>query len=213
MLYIAGSLALIGAILLINQLLWQRNLVRGEASRKLAHIIIGSFIATWPLYMTYADIRWTLIIGLLGAIIVRQRVLFPSIFDVKRRSIGDIVAPIIILLAAFLEPSRTIFAVTVLHIAFADGMAALIGSRFGHKSTYNIFKEKKSLIGTATFFVASVLIMSVALVFRPAIDTGAFMLYVVAIPLLATFAENVSPRGLDNVSVPVIVITLLLLFG
>ena len=212
MLYIAGSLAFIAVVLLINQQLWQRDLVRGEASRKLAHIAIGSFIAAWPLYMSYAEIRWALLIGLVCAVIVRQLVLFPSIFDVKRRSIGDIAAPIIILLAAFLEPSRTIFAAMVLHIAFADGMAALIGSRFGHKTAYNIFREKKTLAGTAAFFGSSVLIMVAALLFRPVIDTAAFMLYVVAIPLLTTFAENVSPRGFDNISVPIIVITLLLLF-
>lgn len=211
MLYIVISLAVIGAILLINQQLWRQKLVRGEASRKLAHIVIGSFIATWPLYMTYADIRVALFIGVAGAVVVRQLVLFPSLFDVRRRSFGDIAAPIIILAAAFIEPSKTIFAVTVLHLAFADGMAAVIGSRFGHKSTYNIFKQKKSLVGTATFYGASLLIMTAAAIFRPSLDLAAVTVYIVLIPLLTTFVENVSPRGLDNITVPTVVITLLLL--
>lgn len=208
-----ASLAIVGLILIINQYLWQRDVVRGEAARKLAHILIGSFIATWPLYLSYAEIQLALLVGLVGAVIVRQFVLFPSIFDVRRRSIGDIAAPLIILLVAFIEPTKTIFAVTVLHIAFADGMAALVGSRFGHKTAYNIMKQKKSLAGTAVFFTASIAIMTVAAIFRPSIDPMTTALYIVAIPVVATALENISPKGLDNITVPIAVIGLLLLAG
>lgn len=213
MILILVSLMVIGLILVVNQELWRRKIIRGEAARKLAHITIGSFIATWPFYLSYSEIQIGLLIGLAGAVVVRHWVIFPSIFDVKRRSVGDIAAPIIILLIAFLEPTKTIFAVTILHIAFADGMAALIGSRFGHKTAYNIMKQKKTLVGTMTFYISSLMIMTIAAIFHPTIDMPAMLLYIVVIPLFTTVVENVSPRGLDNISVPVVVIALLLLFG
>ncbi len=210
MLFMAGSLIVVGLILLVNQYLWKREVIRGEASRKLAHIAIGSFIATWPIYMSWGEVQLSLLIGLAGAVVVRQFVIFPSIFDVKRRSFGDIAAPIIILVAAFLEPTKTIFAVTVLHIAFADGMAALIGSRFGHKTAYNIMKQKKSFVGTAAFYACSIVIMTTAAIFKPTIDTSTIIMYIVVIPFAATLMENISPRGLDNIFVPAVVIALLL---
>lgn len=213
MLLFIASLAIIGLILIVNQYLWQRDVVRGEAARKLAHMLIGGFIATWPIYLSYAEIQLALLVGLVGAVIVRHFVLFPSIFDVKRRSIGDIAAPLIILLVAFIEPTKTIFAVTVLHVAFADGIAALVGSRFGHKTAYNILKQKKSLTGTAAFFSASIFIMTIAAIFRPNIDPMTIALYIVVIPVVATMLENISPRGLDNVTVPLAVVGLLLLAG
>lgn len=213
MLLLAGSLTVVGLILVLNQLLWQRDVVRGEAARKLAHISIGSFIAVWPVYLSYAEIQLALLIGLIGAGIVRHFVVFPSIFDVKRRSIGDIAAPLVILLIAFIEPTKTIFAVTVLHVAFADGMAALVGSRFGHKTAYNIVKQKKSLAGTATFFVASMLIMTAAAIFQSTMDAITIGVYIVVIPVVATILENVSPKGFDNITVPLAVIGILLLAG
>ncbi len=204
------SLIGIGLLLVINQYVWSRKIVRGEASRKLAHISIGTFIATWPIYMSWGEVRVALAIGLVGAVAVRYFYIFPSLFDIKRSSIGDVVAPLVIILAAVIEPTKTIFAVTVLHIAFADGMAAVIGSRFGQKTAYNIAKQRKTLLGTATFYVSSVMIMTMAAIFRPTLDIGTMLVYIAAIPVVATFVENVSPRGLDNVTVPAVVIALLL---
>jgi dolichol kinase len=49
-----------------------------------------------------------------------------------------------------------------------------------------------------------------AAIFKPTLDTGTMLVYIGAIPLVATIVENVSPRGLDNVTVPAVVIVLLL---
>lgn len=211
MFLILTSLATIGLILILNQYLWDKKIIKGEAARKFAHILIGSFIASWPVFLSWNQIKIALAIGLIAAIIVRGFHVFPSIADIKRNTVGDIAAPAIMLLAAFIEPTKTIFAVAVLHVAFADGMAAVIGSRFGHKNAYNIFKQKKSVAGTVTFYISSVLIMTAAAIARPTLDFPTFLLYIGAIPVAATFFENVTPRGLDNVTVPLIVVALLTL--
>lgn len=213
MLLVFINLLGIGAILFVTQYLWQKKLVKGEGARKFAHILIGSFVALWPLYLTWQEIQTALIIGLLSALIVRHYKLFASIYDVQRSTFGDIAAPAVMLAASLLEPTRTIFAVGVLHVAFADGMAAAVGSRFGHTSAYNIFKQKKSAIGTATFYTSSVIIMTAAAIFQPTLDVFTFWLYIGVIPVMTTLAENVTPRGLDNVTVPFVAITLLLLFS
>jgi dolichol kinase len=211
MLHILLSLMAIGLVLLADEYLWRHKVIRGEAARKFAHILIGSFIATWPIYMSWQEVRIALAIGIVGALVVRQFRFFPSIFDIKRSSLGDLAAPVFIIIAAFVEPTKTIFAVTVLHISFADGMAAMIGSQFGHKRAYNIRKQKKSLAGTAAFYASSMIIMTTAAIFRSSIDPFTIAVYIGFIPVVATFAENVSPNGSDNFFVPLAVLIPLLL--
>lgn len=209
MLLIAFHIAVIAGIILLTQYLWARKQLRGEAARKFAHMAIGSFVATWTLYASYDVIQATLLLTLFGVLFVRVTNVAPSLSDVKRSTVGDVLAPVVILLVALLEPTRTVFSVVVLHIALADGLAALIGSRFGHKRSYNIARQKKSLLGTLTFFVVSVCIMAIAVLFQPAVDASLLIMYLLVVPFVTTIFENISPYGLDNVTVPLAVFVLL----
>jgi phytol kinase len=210
MLFIIVSLCFIALILKCNDLLWQRKIIKGEVSRKTAHIAIGSFIAIWPLYMTWQEMRIAITIALICAVFVRVYRIFPSIFDVQRRSIGDIAAPLIIALAIFIEPTKTIFAVVVLHVAFADGMAALVGCWLGKNNTYRILGQTKSLAGTAAFYVSSLIIMATAGMFQTTFMLREAIIFLGVIPIVTTAIENISPRGLDNIFVPAAVILLLI---
>ena len=88
-------------------------------------------------------------------------------------------------------------------MTFGDGLAGLIGKNFKSKS-WKIFNQKKSIIGTTTMFLTSLLILSI-LGFQNNID---FNNYYFGIALLATLLEQISIIGVDNFSVPIITSTI-----
>lgn len=206
MLFISLHLAIIGLVILLTEQLWRQRRLRGEAARKFAHIIIGSFVAAWPLYVSYGEIQLTLALALFGVSGVRLLNIAPSLFDVDRSSFGVWLAPLVMLLVALLEPSRTVFSVVVLHVALADGLAAVVGSQFGKRRSA---WQKKTVLGALTFFAVSITIMAVALLFQPMVDVVLVFSFLVVVPLITTFLEYISPYGLDNLTVPVAVLLLL----
>lgn len=206
MLFVLLHLAIVGSVVLLTEQLWRRGRLNGEAARKFAHIIIGSFVAAWPLYIDYQTIQVTLALALVGVLVVRLLNIAPSLFDVDRSSFGIWLAPLVMLLVALFEPSRTVFSLVVLHVALADGLAAVVGSRFGRRRSA---WQKKTVLGSLTFFAVSITIMAVALLFQPMVDEALVFNFLVVVPLITTFLEYISPYGLDNLTVPVAVFLLL----
>ena len=93
-----------------------------------------------------------------------------------------------------------LLSIPIFIIVFGDGLAEPIGIRFGkHKYTvYSIFPLKRyvrSLEGSLTVFIASVIIISM---FRSSFDHFQFLLALAAIPIAMTLAEAVSPHTWDD---------------
>ena len=82
-------------------------------------------------------------------------------------------------------------------MGWGDGLAALAGSRFGRNSYLVYGKYKKSIEGTAVMFAASAVII--------VIFTDMEWYYAASVAFVAALMENVTPLGLDNLSVPIIV--------
>lgn len=90
--------------------------------------------------------------------------------------------------------------VGMLVMGYGDGFAALIGQRYG-KHGYHIFKGSKSIEGSVSMLVVSLIALSVYL----GIMTGSVNFYHVgSIALVATLVEAISPYGLDNLFVPIL---------
>ena len=109
MLEVLGTLGIVFVILLLNEYLWKKRILRGEASRKFMHIIIGTFGAFWPFFLTYGQI-FIISMGALGFIILlRYTKVFRSLYTVRRKSWGDLIAPATIGILATLEPTKLVF--------------------------------------------------------------------------------------------------------
>jgi len=88
----------------------------------------------------------------------------------------------------------------ILVMAYGDGFASLIGRRYG-KHSFAIFKGKKSIEGSLTMFVLSILTIAAYLT----IVSYSLNWYVILlIAAVATVVEAISPHGLDNIFVPLI---------
>ena len=99
----------------------------------------------------------------------------------------------------------------MLQLGLSDGMAAVIGTRYGKKTTFTVMGNKKSRHGTATFFILSTAIFVWALwAIHPALAFSSFVSFTVTLLLalslsvVTTLAELTGQKGIDNLSVPLL---------
>ena len=83
-------------------------------------------------------------------------------------------------------------------MTFGDGLAGLIGKSFSSKS-WIIFKQNKSLFGTLTMFLTSLIVVCLI----GYAQQNSFNLNYFAIAFLATVLEQFSVLGIDNFIVPI----------
>lgn len=202
MFYLFVAVAPIAVLLVLSEVLWRAKILRGEAARKLLHIIIGSYVASWPFFLTKGQIELVSLALFVGVSISHRFKIFHAIIDIKRKSVGDLLYALGIGLTAFLAGSPWIFAAAIMHMSIGDGLAGLIGTSFGKKSRYKVLGQDKSIVGSTVFLVCSVAILYVIVPTHLHVQLG----YLIAVlPLAATLAENIGVLGVDNVLVPVLI--------
>jgi len=198
------------AILIIGEALHARKILYSENYRKFIHMASGCFIATWPWLLSWQAIQ---LLGVaMAAIIIINR---PSdalkIYSrVSRSTYGDIFFALAVIACAFITDNKIFFAVAILELSLADGIAALVGQKYGQGWQYRIFGQTKSVIGSMSFWLASMLILAIGLIFaHNQISFGHYEWLVLGLPPLLTAVENLGVFGLDNILVPLVVVAAL----
>jgi phytol kinase len=102
---------------------------------------------------------------------------------------------------------REIIAMGILAMSYGDGLASLIGIKYG-KRKYTVFKDTKSYVGSIAMFVCTFLLLVIALLFYAEPVTSRVAVYLLCMAGVATIVEGVTPLGLDNLSVPFVVATM-----
>ncbi len=210
MLAIIACLLGIFGLLIIAELLGKHRLLKGEYHRKFLHIAAGSFIAFWPWLISWRSIQ---VIGLamLAVMLANRYVSFLNYLGrVGRATDGDIFFAVAIFLSASLTHNKIFFALAILEVALADGLAAVIGITYGKDWGYKVFKHKKTIIGSMVFWIVTVFIFGTGLL--PAHNSISFQNYFLILllaPPTFTLAENVSILGLDNLVIPLLTILIL----
>lgn len=202
------SLGLILLLLVANELLWREKKLEPETARKIVHIAAGSFIAFWPLYMSWLTIQILCVLLLAGVAVSYQFGVFGAIHNVKRRTSGELWYPVGIGIVAFATVQPWIFCVAVLHLSLGDGLAAIVGKKYGVMH-YKIGEHTRSIIGSFAFLgVSFILCMFAFIVLRNELPGVSLAVFAVT-PFLATAAESISRHGLDNVFIPLSVVVAL----
>jgi phytol kinase len=96
---------------------------------------------------------------------------------------------------------REIIAMGILAMSYGDGLASLIGIKYG-KRKYCVFKDTKSYVGSIAMFVCTFLLLVIALLFYAEPVTTRVAVYLLCMAGVATIVEGITPLGLDNLSVP-----------
>ncbi len=205
--YVSLSLAAIALLLVANEFWARKKGSHREHSRKIVHILVGSFAAFWPLFMSWSDIRFISLAFLVVVVLSKSLNVFASIHEVERFSVGEISFAIAIGLLTFITKNDFIYAVSMLQMGLADGLAAIIGLHYGRGNTYKILGHKKSLAGTSTFFVCSLAIIIVGSILA---NFHLSWYLVLTVAILATIIENLALWGLDNLFLPIVVALILI---
>jgi len=177
-----------------------------ELLRKIIHIGMGPLI---PLakFLEIEQSAAQYFAGGISFLIVINYIykLFPIIEDIDRKSFGTFFYcfSLLILISLFWEQDPVALTAGFFIMTFGDGLAGLIGKNFKSKN-WVIFNQKKSIIGTTTMFVISLIVISI-LGYKNNFD---FNYYYVVIALIATLLEQISIIGIDNFSVPIITSTI-----
>jgi phytol kinase len=203
MILLLTSLAVF-VILLLNEW-WWRGRTHGEISRKFVHITVGTFVAMWPLYLTWDQIRLLGVLFVVVVLISQRLNVFKAIHSVQRPTLGEICFGASVGILTFLTHSPAIYAVALLHMSLADGLAAIVGVKYGNGSAFTFLGAKKSLPGSLTFLVVSLALLACYGMVR---GIG-FPLYFVPLSLGMTALEVIAIRGLDNVAIQLVLAAVL----
>ena len=202
MLQILFAICVVGLLLVLNEAWWRRQKHHSELSRKYIHITVGSFVAIWPFFLS-----WSQIIGLSVAFLIvvaasRFFNIFQAIHSVQRPTWGEVFFATAVGATAIMTQSKGIYAAALLQMSLADGFAAVAGIRYGAATQYKVFGHTKSIVGTVTFFIISLLLL---LAFMFVTGAAIPLLLVLLIAAMATILENLGVLGLDNLLIPLLI--------
>jgi phytol kinase len=195
-------------VLVFNEAWWRKHSVHNEFSRKFVHISVGCFVAFWPFYLSWRTIELLSLAFLFVVLLSQYFKIFKAINSVQRPTWGEILFALSVGLIALITHNKWIYMAALLQMALADGMAAIVGIRYGRKQNYSIFGHTKSLVGTLAFFVTSIIIL---LGFSHFSGINLEFRWIIGASILASLLENLSVQGLDNLLVPLMT-TLLLVY-
>jgi len=205
--YIALSIFAVFVILMIGEVSWRRRWLRGELGRKFVHILVGSFVAFWPFFMTWDAIRLLSVAFLIVVVISDKLKLFTAVHSAQRPTFGEVCFALVVGALTFVTHDKGIYAASLLQMSLADGFAAIFGTRYGKGNTYRILGHKKSIAGTVTFVIVSVIIFVGFAAFS---IRGLQSFSEVFVGVLGAAAlENLGLFGVDNLLVPLYIGVLL----
>ncbi|MFW6040579.1 MAG: diacylglycerol/polyprenol kinase family protein [Thermoplasmatota archaeon] len=170
-------------------------------SRKVLHIGVGNILFLLPIF----DSRYVITFFAAAPFIVLTYLISPySPIDVVSRTstkghkLGLVYYAISWTILAFVFfDNPVIIAIGIAAMSHGDGFASLMGIKYG-KVKYNIFGDVKSIEGSITMFLFTSLVSLIAIMYYQAYPPY-FLLVVPIVAFIATIAEGVTPKGLDNI--------------
>ena len=195
----------VAILLLITEKLLNKH---PTVSRKILHIMTGNIAFLLPIFQT----REVMTFFAAGPFILFTFLMSPHspIKSIKGKTseaghgMGLVYYAIAWTVLAYVFFDHTeIIAVGILAMSYGDGLASLLGVKFG-KRKYRIWQNEKSYIGSASVFFFTFITTIIALWFYEILITPYILLVLAFIALVVVIVEALTPKGLDNLSVPFI---------
>jgi phytol kinase len=196
--------AWLGTLGLVAEWFHQSKLVGSEVVRKLVHVGVGNIIlaAWWMRFPLWLGVGASVFFSAIAFLSYRFPIL-SSINGIGRKSLGTFfyALSIGILIGLFWAIDQPQFAaIGVLVMTWGDGLAALIGQRFG-QHPYQLWGMHKSWEGSLGMAAISFTCTGLIL-----LGTYGYcwpiLLVALAVALVATGLEAFSKYGIDNLTVP-----------
>jgi dolichol kinase len=176
------------------------------ASRKILHIMTGNIAFLLPIFQT----KETMAFLAAGPFILFTFLMSPysPIKSIKGKTssaghgMGLVYYAISwTILAYIFFDHMVVIAIAIFAMSYGDGFASLLGMKFG-KRKYKIFGDQKSYFGSISMFIFTFAMIIIAFLYY-GLDITSYKLLIIAfIAMAAAIIEAITPRGLDNLSVP-----------
>lgn len=188
-------------LLCISEFLWRKTSIDTEYTRKFVHISVGTFVAFWPFFLS----RWEIVLmsgAFLAVVLLSTKIkLFKAVHSVQRPTVGESCFALSVGILALVAQSDWIYFAALMHMSLADGLAAVLGTKFGKRGRYYIFGHAKSIFGTTVFLLVSLGV----LIAYSLLANVPFNVLLVPVAIIATVIENWAVMGLDNLFVPLFI--------
>lgn len=176
-----------------------------ETIRKSVHIAVGhwSLLAVWLMETWYVAAVPLVFFTFANAFLLYKS---PSpVHQTERKSLGTVYYPIalLVILYFFFESEPLAFLAGSLVLAWGDGLAALIGRKYG-TVTYDLYGQKRSFQGSMAMFLSSYAVLFLLFLWDD-IPLWQVVTYGFIISIIATLTEAISYRDWDNFTIPIVV--------
>lgn len=182
-----------------------------EVSRKFVHIALCNI---WFIYLMFVDsIIWASILPAVFVVINALSYKFKIIKSMEREEndgFGTVyyaISILIVVLISYFKNNVLLGLPGMLIMGYGDGFAAILGQKIKSKQ-YTIGGTTKSIAGSITMFIISLIISVIVL---KILGVNFLIVKALGISIISTLLEAVSIKGLDNITVPVIVTILTIL--
>lgn len=209
LLYIIDSIVFVFVMIGISSFFYQKKWVNLETSRKIIHIGVSN----WWLFMFFAFDQ--LIAAMIPPILFivlnyvsYKKNIFTSMERKEDHSLGTIYFPISLLLMVIFSYTLSnplIAGSGIFVLGYGDGLAAIFGKNYGKHKIY----KNKTILGTSMMFITSFVMILFLASFILSTQNILVISFIVA--SVATLVELFSPKGLDNLTIPIMTSVLLYL--
>jgi phytol kinase len=208
---------LIGGLVLvlfgIGELLHHYTGVKPEYTRKLIHAGTGFVTLLCPLLIDNQWYIFGLCLSFAMLLILSLRLGFlKSINNIGRESYGSVsyaIAVYFCFLVFTWQNDNLFFFLPILILALADPLAALKGKRWDY-GKFTIYKETKTITGGITFFIVAFIISATCIYIHTGYELNSIIWVPLVISIVSALTEAFTENGLDNITIPLVVIILML---
>ena len=197
-----GTIVIVGIVLALLEWTGKKLQMQPETIRKWIHIAVGHWVFLALAWMEhwYVAITPLLFFTLINLITLKRGT--GRMNQVERVSYGTVYYPIALALLVlfFFEQEPMALVAGSMVLAWGDGLAALVGKRFG-KTFYTRGKIRRSFEGSIAMFLASFLVLTVTFLFYEE-PTWLAVSYGFLLANIAALIEAVSYRDTDNLLIP-----------
>lgn len=198
------SIGFVGVVLGVVSLLEKFKILQGEYARKAIHIVV----AHWWFIAMYFFVKPA------EAAIVPALFIVINYFSFKKswiksmernedfKNLGTVyyaISLFVLAIWSFGIERPEIGGLGILIMGYADGLAAVVGKKWG-RHPLKIFSEAKSVEGSLTAFVAALFVI---IGFNTYFVMGYTFVEVMILASVATLLEAITPLGFDNLTVPI----------
>lgn len=201
------SFVLVFAVIGLAAVIHKYRLFSPYVTRKLIHISVAHW---WLMAMFVFSNVWTAIVGPLFFIVfnfISLKLRLIKAMEEERDSSnwGTVLFPVSLLVMALLCWSGIwplwIGAAGILVLGWGDGLASLVGRRYGNKKI-RLLDGRKSWAGSISLAIAASLVVGIILAIFTTAQTPVILLLALACGVVAALVELFTPLNLDNISLP-----------